>query len=1030
MARKILGLDLGSNSLGWALLEKNEKEISHIIDLGCRIFVRAVEEKVPIPKNAKRRDMRLGRRVIQRRAQRKQKMQNYLLLLDLLPKELKNHLQPEIILNDIGDPYQLRTKALDEQLTQYELGRVLLHFATRRGFLSSKKQHAGDLIDDPDTMAYLNTLDDTSSKDTEEGAFKQDIKLLRQQIQDSGARTLGEFLHKREQGQCKRNRNHEAGHIRTDRQMYKDELEQIWQQQAQYFSHLPDDFMQDKKGVKQIIFYQRPLKLKADRVGKCSLERNNNRAAIARLEAQRFRYLQDINNLQYFERHSDQWLDIGNDDKEKLKDFFERHEKITLTDLKRELGLDRLTKFNLERKNLKGNITACEIRSVLGDKWDAYSEQKQKELVEDLLSFQKKSALKKRLGKHWDLPVNQVVQLCLLEFEPGHSNHSLKAINKMLPALEKGSNYSEARKAAGYGYEKIEIKAQDKLPPPEQTSNPIVNRSLHELKRVVNAIIKQYGKPDAIRIEMARDLEMNTKRYKQHEAQQAKNRKANELAIEKFKQQEQGKYPSHDDKIKYRLWMDQSQCCAYSNQAIPVHLLFTADVEIDHILPYKKSLDDSYMNKVLCYKSENSEKADRTPKDAWAENEEKWNQISQAIGRWKGLESKVNRFYQTEDDLQERDFISSQLNDTRYISRLALEYVKQLGFERVERDVTPVKGAATAWLRHQWGLNTLLNETELKDRSDHRHHAIDAAVIACIDRSLYQKIYTWTKNNEKKINLNSPYPNFREELGENLKHMIVSHCPQHKLSGALHEETGAGYIEKHGGLVYRKNLAPDFKLKLVNNIVDEQVKSLVQAHLEKYGNDPKKAFADNVSVLHKDDKTPIKRVRVLQSKTNLKKLEYGKFGVKDKSGKVFKWMPYGNMHHVEVLQHQKTGKYKGEFVTMMEAHRRAMTGTCSAQRRGVPQEQIIKKNHGEGWQFMMALHINDMVSVKETSGESIFYRVQKLDGNGNRFYLREHSAATLKDKAQQLCISINRETFQKYDFKLHRINAIGIITDD
>jgi CRISPR/Cas system Type II protein with McrA/HNH and RuvC-like nuclease domain len=92
----------------------------------------------------------------------------------------------------------------------------------------------------------------------------------------------------------------------------------------------------------------------------------------------------------------------------------------------------------------------------------------------------------------------------------------------------------------------------DKLPAPQETSNPIVNKGMHELRRVVNAVIKQYGKPDVVRIEMARDLEMNTKRYKENEMRQRKNQKANEKAIEVFRQEVGKKYPSHDEKIRYR----------------------------------------------------------------------------------------------------------------------------------------------------------------------------------------------------------------------------------------------------------------------------------------------------------------------------------------------------------------------------------------------------------------------------------------------------------------------------------------------
>ena len=1025
MSKKILGLDLGSNSIGWALLEEKNRQAVKIIDLGSRIFIKAVEEKTPTPKNVKRRQMRLGRRVLQRRARRKQKMLNYLVSLDLLPKELLGNTEPEKLLNQIGDPYELRTKALDEQLSPHQLGRILLHFVARRGFLSTKKQAAGDLIDDPDTMDYLNELDDKtdSSEDKEEGDFKADIAKVYLDIKADGARTLGEYLY-RSKTNVKRNRAHEGGHLRTDRAMYQDELEQIWKKQRAYFTDLPSDFMDENKGAKKIIFYQRPLKLRKDRVGRCSLEPKQYRANTARLEVQRFRYLQDINNLEYLDRYSNKLVSPTDEQKVKLVTYFEHHPKVTIPALKKELNLDRFTQINLETKELKGNITACTIRSVIGEQWDEMGDTKQKSLFEDLFTIKKKSALKNRLIVHWDFDKQMAVKLCLLEFEPSHSNLSLKAINKLLPYLEEGKIYSKARQEAGYGYDIKEIGVQEKLSSPPETANPIVNKGLHELRRVVNAIIKEHGKPDAIRIEMARDLEMNTKRYEKFIKQQKINAAANKEAQDKFEGLDLGsKYASRDEKIKYRLWKDQKMCCAYSNTHIPPEQVFSADTETDHILPFSKSLDDSYMNKVICLTKENRDKRDMTPIDAWGGNDEKWNQITQSIRRWdKSLKSKVARFYQTAKDLEKRDFIENQLNDTRYISKLAKDYMCQLGC-----DVSVTKGFVVSEIRHQWGFNTLIGETNKKDRTDHRHHAIDAVVIAATSRGLYTKAVKQIQNNKLKID--PPYPHIRDELSENLKHTIVSHAPQRKLSGALHEETGAGYIAKHGGLVYRKTLDSTFTEKNTKSIVDETVKKIVEKHISKYQN-IKEAFADNVTVYHKDGKTPIKRVRVLQSKIKKEKeLGEAKFGVKDKQGKIFKWMVYGNTHHVEIIQHKETGQIKGEFVTMMEAHRRAMTGAKSAIKRDVVREKIVK-NHGEKYELLMVLHTNDTVSVVNEEGERIFYRVQKFGAGANRMMLRLNTAAMINEKHEEISIVINTENFKKHKIRFHHINAIGHLVND
>ncbi len=1041
MTRKILGLDLGSNSIGWALMNEEHGEVNQIIDLGSRIFNKAVEEKTPTPKNQKRRDMRLGRRVVQRRARRKQKMINYLVSLHLLPTELTNNFAQEGLLNTLGDPYTLRVKGLDEELTPHELGRILLHFVARRGFLSSKKQIAGDLIDDPDTIEYLQHIEtieeqkraeknekliaqgktiQPAKEDQSEGAFKADIASVYNAIQKAQCRTLGEYLYTLKNGEVKRNRSHDGGHLRTDRAMYKDELTQIWHTQQQYFKHLPDNFISE---IENIIFYQRPLKLKKYRVGKCSLEPQRYRANTARLEVQRFRYLQDVNHLEYFERHTEQWLKLDNTQREKLIEYFEHHTSITTTALKKLLGLDKPTKINLETKNLKGNTTACAIRTIIGSIWDSYSPDKQLQLFEDLFTIKKKSVLKARLITHWDFDTVTAVQLCLIEFEPNHSNLSLKAIKKLLPFLAQGMRFDQARVAAGYDYEVTDTENLNILPTPPETSNPIVNKGLHELKRVVNALIKEYGKPEVIRIEMARDLEMNTKRYDEHMARQKKNQKANEEATAVYQQETGKQYPSRDDKIRYRLWQDQNERCAYSNQTIALCQVFSDECQIDHILPIKKSLDDSYMNKVLCFEKENQYKKDRTPIDTWGDNEDKWNQITHAISNWNNaLKSKVARFYMKEADLQQRDFMSNQLNDTRYISRLAQEYMCQLG-----SDVSVTKGAVVANIRHQWGFNSLIGEKDKKERTDHRHHAIDAVVIASTSRSLYQQaVRQMTQDN---LEVPPPYNNIRNELAEKLKHVIISHVPQKKLSGSLHEETGAGYIAKHAGLVYRKTLNGNFTDKNVKNIVDDQVKQKVLQHIKQHS-DIKTAFNEENLPKLTLGKNPIKRVRVLQSKTTQDKLAQTKFGVKDKSGNVFKYMSYGNTHHVEIIQHKDTGEIKGEFVTMMEAHRRAMTGTKSAQLRAVLVEPIVKTNHGDAWQFIMALHINDTISIENEHGERVFYRVQKLNISTKGFVLRLHTASTLANTDEELYIGIHKENFDKYQIKLHKVNAIGSIIDD
>lgn len=1038
MSKKILGLDLGSNSIGWALIEQRSNHQTDIIAIGSRIFTKAVQEKSPTPTNQKRREARLSRRVIQRRARRKQRLLNYLMSLQLLPLELKDNHQPEIILNKLGDPYALRARALDNPLLPHELGRVLLHLVQRRGFLSNRKTRLGDLIDDPDAGDLLVEVENDKDKDNdknssskEEKQFKQDIDKLRQSIGQSDARTLGEYLSFRGPHDIKRNRSFEGGYLRTDRQMYQDELRLIWDKQAPFHPRLTNEARQQ---IEEIIFTQRPLKLRANRVGKCSLEPKNKRAHRARLEVQRFRYLQDINHLTYFCPYTEKDMPLSEGDKEKLIDLFETNTQVTLTELKKTLGLSRTTTFNLERgnKKLTGNTTACAIRAVL-PAWDNFSAEKQRDLVDDLISIQKRSTLKNRLINHWGLDLKAAVDVCMVELEPDHASLSLKAINKLLPFLEQGEIYSEARKLAGYGYEKEDRTAEAKLPSPPETANPIVNKGLHELKRVVNAVIAEYGKPDAIRVEMARDLEMNTTRYQENERQQKKNFKSNEKATAEYRklatanpQLHLSHYPSRHDNIKYRLWQDQQEKCIYSGQGISLSTLFSAAIDVDHILPYSQSLDDSYMNKVVCYGSENTFKGRRTPKDAFSGNEEKWQQITGAIAKWdKRLSAKAKRFYQTAKDISESGFTAAQLNDTRYISRVALEYLDVLGV-----DISVTKGFLVSWLRHQWGLNNLLGDSNHKDRSDHRHHAIDALVIATIDRTFHKTLSARAKAQEEKspefkvkdLIIDPAWGTLRNDLKAALSGIVVAHDPQRKIRGALHEETGVGFKAQHAAAVYRVTLNGYFTKaqltqKQLDKILDPAVKEIVRAHLEEFDNDPKKAFDPSQTVWHKDNKTPIKRVRIAQSKTTLKKLADTKFGVKNNQGEIFKWMAYGNTHHVEVLRDIKTQKITAKFVTVMQAAQRA---------KGIGQAKapIIQRDHGADIKLLMALHINDLVNIRAGEKKGI-YRVQKLGMGGNHMRLRLHKAANLNNKEEVIDFRFNHDNFEKYAPEKLHVNVLG-----
>ena len=976
-----LGLDMGTNSIGWSVIEEQDGEPKDFVDCGSRIFIRSVEDKTPTPKNQKRRNMRLMRRVIERRHRRKERLRNYLISKGFLPADLKGEKNPEVKLNELGDPYELRAKALDKELTPHEFGRAILHLGTRRGFLSNRKTGFGDLLDEKDSeiRRILEVEDEGAKSDKDEGAFKEDIKKLRQEIKKAGKRTLGEYL-----ATLGRKRNRGEHHDRrTDRKMYQEEFERIFQKQSELNPDTYNDAV--KNAIETVIFNQRPLKWDKETVGNCSLETRHKRVRTARLKFQRFRYWQDINNLSWDDLETGEILPPSPEQKQLLAKTLEENKNLTWTKGKTLLKLRKRTKFNLEkvegksRRGIKGNTTACGIREIIGDDWDSFNEEKQEQLVEDLISYESKKHLKKRLQNHWGFDLERAVKLSVLELEEGHGNLSLKAIRKILPCLEKGRVYSResdkekergALQAAGYKVAKPQTDNRETLGEIPFIPNPIVTKSLYEVRRVVNAIIKEYGKPTAIRIEMARDLEANTEKYKRALERQKENTKANEEAEEQYEIIRSNnphlnlrQYISHQDKLKYRLWKESNEQCSYSGKPISQTDLWTDDIEIDHILPYSRTLDNSYMNKVVCFKEQNREKGNRTPYEAFGKTGQ-WEEIRQISKDFP--QRKRENILATEI---EKDFINNQLTDARYIAKETGKYMRTLGC-----DVTFTKGGITSWLRHQWGLNNILSDTGEKTRNDHRHHSIDATVIALTSRSLYHKIVHLASeadddsiSPEYGLEIPPVLKDLRVKLEVARDRMIISHSTNRKITGAFHEETAYGIKTKNGkpGVVVRKNLV-GMTDKNIKNILCPIIKKGFESYVNMRGG--LKAAQKNLKEApFKHPKTGhiVRRARVWVSDT-LNENSYWQHKNKD-SGKVLRILPYGNNHHVEIIKNLNSGKYESRFVTTMEAAKRAR----------ILKQPIVKTNHGEEFEFVMSLCINDTVSIKEKTGEERFYRVSK-----------------------------------------------------
>jgi CRISPR-associated endonuclease Csn1 len=218
------------------------------------------------------------------------------------------------------------------------------------------------------------------------------------------------------------------------------------------------------------------------------------------------------------------------------------------------------------------------------------------------------------------------------------------------------------------------------------------------------------------------------------------------------------------------------------------------EFDVEHIWPQWRSFDDSFANKTLCLKEVNHRKSNLTPFEAFGSDPE-WmdmkNRVWQLVRDRKMKAAKAKRFCREEELPQ--DFASRQLNDTRFASRQAVAFLKRLWPDLgVDAPVTVqvVTGRVTAQLRRLWGLNSILSDDGAKTRADHRHHAIDALVVACADPRMTQKLsnYWRQKNNHAAIqpHLDPPWSSIRRDTDRAVQAIVVSHRTRRKISGSLH----------------------------------------------------------------------------------------------------------------------------------------------------------------------------------------------------------------------------------------------------
>ena len=1024
--KKILGLDLGVASIGWALVE-HETDNGNIIASGVRIFQSNQQRAEAAPgesSNADRRTKRSVRRQRDRRTRRKIKLYNHLRRNGLAPT--KDKWDEWVSIN----PYTIRGIGLDKKISLFEFGRALYHLNQRRGYKSNRK--AGS---------------------DKEGAVSEGISKVRDHMKKHNARTIGEYGYKIFENHLENSVDHDDFDWRirdkyTHRTMFEEEFDLLWKKQSEFHSAVLNNKLRDE--TKKIIFHQRELKVQSHLIGTCPLESDKKRIAKAHLLFQEFRVVKNLNNLTISDENGYP-IPLTIDDKNALKEVLDKKDRVTFNQLKGVLKKrgtidNNNALFNLERgdrTHLDGNRTnfALSRKKAFGDEWFELDDEFKNHVVDVLIHVDKPEIVKELALNKWKRNEEQADYLSGMTLEKGYAGFSEKAIKKLLPYLTEGFEESTAIDKAGYTLFKQKTGTKNQLPMPPDIKNPVVYHALIELRKVVNGVIRKYGMPDVIRVELARDLKSG------YEHRQKMNKKMRELEKRNDKARKalqnapfNVEYPGYNDIIWYNLWEECDKRCPYTGKSIPAEAFNSGEFQIEHIIPFSRSLDNSYANKTLCEADFNRKKGNRTPWEcvqAGLMDEDEMLQLIRKLP-WR----KRNKF--TQKTIDEDQFLNRQLSDTRYISKEASSFLKHLACDSVEI----VKGQTTSLLRHLWGLNSILSleDDEMKNREDHRHHAIDALVVAFTSRGTLKRLSDenkkigmpdWQDQEEDsrqrydemknritgRIKLNEPWENFRKHVEYNVNGIVVSHKVNRKISGALHEETYYGPTNESAPknkekMVVRKPVHQLSKKEL-GLIRDERIREIVNTEVEKRMKDSGKSQADAIKSLEAESpyivspkaKVPIKKVRLLMVKDPDKMHHF-----ENEDGNVYRHALYGNNHHIAIYETtDKKGNKKqvGDVVTMMEAARRVKDG-----------EPLVMKDFPDTDKFAYSLAIND--SIISEDGE--IFRVQKVSSDGQITFRRNEIA--LKGASDPGVMRKNPGTLDVDKIKISPIGEIFHVSND
>ncbi len=649
-----------------------------------------------------------------------------------------------------------------------------------------------------------------------------------------------------------------------------------------------------------------------------------------------------------------------------FSDLPQKSGKIALSKLQKAVGLAKGEKFTLGEGDKE--IYCNELHNILyrtfGVGAAEMSDAERGKFINDLRSMEKNEALLKRLTGYWQLSEEKAEEAASMALPQGYCAYSLKALREMLPDLEAGVSLSDYLKNSG---KKIFASREfDLLPLFDDAGfelrNPIVHRVMTEMRRVVNSIISRHGKPDRIHVELARDLKATNKERMEMTERNRRREKERSAIARRIIEEAGYEKISRNDILKVMLADECGFHCPYSGKHFSMtELLDGGLVHIEHIVPYSRSFDDSFANKTLCINELNAKKSNRTPYEAFGGTPE-YDEMLERVSHFKGacMERKLELFKLQQ--VEPAEFQERNLNDTRYASKLAMQYLAMLygGItdKTGKRRIFAISGGCTALIRRAWGGNYLLGEGE-KVRSDHRHHAVDAMTIALTTPALVQKIAGMTPFRRKEFHDASRQfidNDFFTQARCMLKECAVSHHIVNKMRGALHKETiyskdySDGRNIRHERVALDKLAAADIP-KIVDPAIKQLILDAVGAESEnKVTAEMLKIFKDEANYpqmldRHGNAVNTIRKVRIART-VNTRTIGCG-----DGRREVANSANYVLAIFAKLNEQGEETAWEGEIVSLMDAVQRK-------QRR-----QAVFEKERPGMKFKFSLQKGDIVKI-------------------------------------------------------------------